>query len=146
MTRLGPVQLAKRYRCLQILQLRANDTIRYPLAALQILFMSITIRAIYGMVKFEGELRFVHLNNTYGNVIFLIVLFKALGQVYENSTNLLLKEKGILGRAKWFRKFHRSCWPLKFEMAGLYFVDPGMSLTMGSFVVQNVVNMILVTS
>ena len=143
MTRMGPNRLSKSYRCLQVLQSRANETFKYPLAAIQVLFLSLTIRSIYGMVKMEGELRILHLNNTYGNVLFLVVLFKVLGKVYERSGATLLKQKSLMGRVKWFRRHHRSCWPLQFEVAGLYYVDPGMSLTMGSFVVQNVANMLI---
>ena len=140
---MGPIRLAKSYRCLQVLQSRANETFKYSLAAIKILFLSMTIRSIYGAVKMEGELRILHVNNTYANVGLLVVTFKVLGKVYQKSGDALLKQKRLMGRVKWFRKYYRSCRPLKFEVAGLYFVDLGMSLTMGSFVVQNVANMLI---
>ena len=90
------------------------------------------------------EIRLLNGNCGVLGAIFLGVLFKAYGQVFEKSGEVLqLPRQMAFIEAKWFESFHRSCWPLKFDIAGLYFVDMGMSLTMGSFVAQNVANMLL---
>ena len=143
MTSLDLVQLATRYRSLQILQSRANRTFRYPLAAVKLLLLLLMIRFIYGMVKMDGPLRLLNLNNTIGNLVFLLVTFRALGQIYEKSGYMLLKHRRLIRGNKWFRRFLWSCWPLRFEIANLYFVDPPMSLTMGSFILENVANMLM---
>ena len=138
-------QWAVRYRCLQLLQKNSNDTLKYILAALKILFLLGTIRCIYGIIKMNGYLRVFNLSVAAGYVGFLIVFFKALGEVYDKSEKVLLKQRSM-PHDKWFRRFLLSCKPLKFEVAGLYFVDPPMSLTMGSFVIQNVANMLILKS
>ena len=143
MTGLDLSQLANKYRSLQILQSRANRTFRYPLAAVKVLFLLLMIRFIYAMVKMDGPVQILNLNNTIGNLVFLVVAFRALGQVYAKSVDVFLQQKHLVGGNKWFRRFLRSCWPLRFEIANLYFVDPPMSLTMGSFILENVANMLM---
>ena len=142
MTTAGPMQFAETYRCLQLLQKRANDVLKLPLATIKVLFLLGTIRCTYGVVKTSGLVRMFNLNAAIGFDVFLAVTFKALGEVYEKSKDVLIRERKMLND-KWFRRFHRSFWPLKFEVGGLYFVDPLMSLTMGSFVVLNVTNLLI---
>ena len=141
-TVLSPLQWARRYRCMQLLQQKANEMFRHSFAALKVLFLLATIRCLYGLVRMNGFMRVLTGNSALGYVVFLVVFFKALGGVLDQSEKLLLKRRNNINN-KWFKRFHRSCWPLKFEIAGLYFVDPPMSLTMGSFVIQNVVNMLI---
>ena len=95
-----------------------------------------------GVVKTDGYIRIFNLNTTIGTVIFLSVFFQALGKVYEESTEVLAERKYLVND-KWIRRFHRSCRPLNIQVPGMYFVDLQMSLTMGSFVIQNVVNMLI---
>ena len=137
------MELAKKYRTLQILQSRANGTFRYPLAAVKVLFLLATIRCIYGVVKMEGPLRIASLNGAIGYLVYLTVAFRALGKVYGKSEEVLVKQKSLTGEDKCFRRFIRSCRPLRFEIAHLYFVDPPMTLTMNSFVLENVANMLM---
>ena len=92
--------------------------------------------------KTERELRLFNLNVVFLGITFLAVLFKTYGKVFEKSERVLLDRKVALGD-KWFRRFHRSCRPLTFEIGGLYFVDPGLSLTVGSFVAQSVAGMLI---
>ena len=115
------------------------------LAAFQVLVLSVTIRSLYGVVRMpSAEMRLLNGNCGVLGATFLGVLFKAYGDVYEQSGEVLrLPRKMAFIEAKWFKCFQRSCWPLKFEIAGFYFADIGMSLTMGSFVAQNVANMLL---
>ena len=128
-----------------LLQEKANEMIKYPLAILQAVVLLLTIRCIYGFVTMDGYMRVFSLNCAIGYVISLAVGFKAFGQVYEKSEEVLSHKRTQLG-GKWFRRFHRSCRPLKIQVAGLYFVDPPMCLTMGSFVIQNVANMLVLKS
>ena len=143
MERLGAIELGKKYRTLQLLQSRANGTFRYTLAAGKVLFLLATIRCIYGVVKMDGLLQIFNFNCAIGCLIFLTLTFRALGQVFAESENRLMAQKRVMGRDKWFRRFLRSCRPLRFEIAHLYSVDPLMSLTMGSFVLQNVANLLM---
>ena len=76
----------------------------------------------------------LNLNYAIGLVVFLGVTFKALGKMYDTSEEVL-----------WFRRFHRSCPPLKIQVAGMYFVDLPMTLTMGSFVIENVANILILS-
>ena len=142
MAALNTTQFAKRYRCLQLLEQKANEIIKYPLAILQTVVLLLTIRCIYGFVTMEGYLRVFSLNCSIGYIIFLAVGFRAFGQVYETSQDVLCQKRKQVGD-KWFRRLHRSCRPLKIQVAGMYFVDLPMSLTMGSFVIENVVNMLI---
>ena len=145
MTALQAVEFAQRYRCLLLLQERANEIIKYPLAILQTVMLLVTIRCIYGFVTMDGFMRVFALNCAINYVIFLAVSFKAFAQVYEMSQEVLSHKRKQLGD-KWFRRFHRSCGALKIQVAGLYFVDLSMCLTMGSFVIENVVNMLILKS
>ena len=79
-----------------------------------------------------------------GLVVFLGVTFKALGKIYDTSEQALYRNRKQLDE-KWFRRFHRSCPPLKIQVAGMYFVDLPMTLTMGSFVIENVANMLILS-
>ena len=90
----------------------------------------------------NGYIRIFNLNVAIGYVVSLAVLFRALGEVYDKSGKVLLQRKNML-HDKWFRVFLRSCRPLKFVVAGLYFVEPPVSLTMGSFVLQNLANLLI---
>lgn len=135
---------ARNFRCLQLLQSRANETCSRMIGAVKVLFVSVLIRSIYGAIKMEGITRLLSLSAAMFSIGFLGVLFKVYGQVWAGSRAVLMaRRKGIPREEKWFRAFHRSCQPLKFDIAGLYFVDPGMSLTLGSFVVQNMANLLI---
>ena len=138
----GTAKWARRYRYLQLLQTKANEIFGYPLASIKVLFLLGAIRLIYGVVKLNGYIRICNLNAAVGYLIFLTVAFKALGEVYERSVKELLQH-GEMMSDKWFRRLRRSCPPLKFQVAGMYFVDSPMSLAMGSFVIQNVANMLI---
>ena len=111
------------------------------------LFVSVIIRCIYGVVKNnEGVIRLFNLNISVLGVGFLAVLFRAYGQVWEASRKTLERRKFVLQQrqdAKWFKAFHRSCQPLRFEIGGLYYADPGMSLTLALFASQNVANLLI---
>ena len=144
--RLEAVELDIKYRSLQMLQSRANDTFRYMLATVKVLFLLLAIRCIYGVVKMNGILQILNLNCTIGLLVFLTFTFRALGQVFAESQSVLMTQKSFRGGDKWFRRFLRSCRPLRFEIARLYFVDPPMSLTMGSFVLENVANLLLLAA
>ena len=115
----------------------------YPLACLKVISLLAIIRAIYGVVKMNGYIRIVNLNVAFSDTYFLWVTFKALGQMYVQSNEVLVQQKRRMGD-KWFRRFHRSCPPLKFQVAGLYFADPPMCLTAGYFVLENVANMLMI--
>ena len=84
----------------------------------------------------DGAIRAINLNGASGFIAFLAVFFKALGQVYEESRRVLHQQRNLVAGDKWFRRFRQSGRPIKFEAAGMYFVDPPMSLTMASFVAQ----------
>ena len=144
LTMLGPLQWARRYRCIQLLHNRANETLMYPLATLKCLCLLASIRCLYGVVRMNGYMRLLNGTRAVCYVGFLIVFFRSLGQVFDLSEQVLAQRRRSRGD-KWLKRFHRSCWPLKFEIGGLYFADPPMSLTMGSFVVQNVVNMLMLS-
>ena len=118
---------------------------KYPLAIVKTVALLVTIRFIYGFVKMDGYMRVFCLNCAIGYTISLAIGFKALGQLYEESQKMLCHKRKQRGN-KWFRRFHKSCRPLKIRVAGLYFVDPPMALTMGSFVIQNVANMLVLKS
>ena len=97
-----------------------------------------------GVVRTDGYIQLLNLNSTVGLAVFLAVAFKALGQIYEKSTEVLSERKYLM-KDKWSKGFHRSCRPLKVLVAGMYFVDVPMSLTVGSFVIENVGNALILT-
>ena len=138
----GPSKWARRYRCLQVLQKGTNETVKFPLAALKTLYLLGVIRCIYGVIKMDGFIRVINFNCAVGFLVFLTVAFKALGEIYEKSEEALAQQKKML-KNRWFRRFHRSCWPLKMQVAGMYFIDSPMSLTMYSFIIINVANMLI---
>ena len=146
MRRLEADELDTKYRTLQILQSRANGRFRYMLAAVKVLFLLLAIRCIYGAVKMRGILQILNLNSIAGLLVFLTFTFWALGQVFAKSQSALMTQKSVRGGDKWFRRFLQSCRPLRFEIAHLYFVDPLMSLTMGSFVLENVANLLILAA
>ena len=84
-----PLKWAGRYRCMQLLQQRANEILKYPFAALKVLFLLVTIRCLYGLVQMTGYMRVFSGNTTLGYVIFLAVFFRALGQVFRLSEQVL---------------------------------------------------------
>ena len=133
---------ANKYRCLQLMQARANERFKHMLASLKVLFLSVLIRSMYGVVKIDGALRLFNLNVAILGDGFLGVLLKTYGKVFEESERALLDRKVAIGDRR-FRRFHQSCRPLTFEIGGLYFVDRGLSLTVGSFVAQSVAGMLI---
>ena len=94
----------------------------------------------------EGLLQVMNVNGAVGFLVFLIFTFRALGQVFAESGSVLMTQKSFAGGEKWLRRFLRSCRPLRFEIAHLYFVDPPMTLTMGDFVLQSLGNLLMVDS
>ena len=138
--------LAKDLRCLQLLQSRANESWGYMIGMVKALFILTTIRCIYGAVKMNGIIQLFSVNVAVLGVGFLAMVFRLYGDVWEASRDTLQRRKFVLPErrnAKWFRAFHRSCQPLRFEIAGLYYADPGMSLTLGLFAAQNVANLLI---
>lgn len=140
------MQLRKTYRTLTLLQSRTNGRFRYALTSTKVLFLLVSIRCIYGVVKMTGLLQIFNLSCAVGDLFFLTFTFRALGQVFAESQGVLVTQKSFTGGDKWLRRFLRSCRPLRFEIAHLYFVDPPMTLTMGSFVLENVANLLMLDS
>ena len=70
------MDLSMRYRCLQLLQVRANGIFKLTLATIKVLFMSGLIRSLYGIARTEGELRLLNLNVAFLTTAYLAVLFK----------------------------------------------------------------------
>ena len=74
--------------------------------------------------------------------LYLQLAFRALGNIHETSTEALNAARGM-NRDPWFRRFMRSCKPLKVDVAGLYYVDRGMPLTLAAIILESTVNLLI---
>ncbi|CAG7833473.1 unnamed protein product, partial [Allacma fusca] len=72
------------------------------------------------------------------------VVFTILGRFNEYSKEALLSRKRHSGNA-WFRKNLLSLLPLKIYIGELYFADRGLVLTLFSIILENSVNLLMVT-
>ena len=141
---ISTTKFTETYRCLQFLEQQLNAVFKYPLAAFKSIHILAVIRCMCTVAKTNGYIRAFSLKNAIAIVVFLTVTFKALGQVYEESQEVLRQKRSLLGD-KWFRRFHRSCRPLKIQVGGMYFAELGMCLTMRSFVIENVANILILS-
>ena len=94
---MGAVELRKKYRTLQLLQSRTNDRFTYGLASTKVLFLLVSIRCIYGVLKMNGLLQIMNLNGAMGFLVFLMFTFRALGQVFAESQSVLMTQKSFRG-------------------------------------------------
>ena len=133
----------KRYRCLQLLQSRANTTFSLLVATHQALFVLATIRNIYGALNAGGYASVIHLCSSLGAITYLFVAFKTLGRVHVKSQAVLMTWRNSR-QDEYARRVSRSLRPLRFEVWTLYYVDPGMVLTMGMFIIEKTVSLLLV--
>ena len=77
----------------------------------------------------------------------LQLAFRALGGIHETLAETLSTARFMRGNP-WFRRFVvknfiRSCAPLRFNVAGFYYVDKGMSLTIAAIILENTVNLLI---
>ena len=91
---------------MQLLQKKANEILTHPFAAVKVLFLLATIRCLYGLVRMHGYMRVLSGNSALCYTVFLIVLFKALGDGFALSETALVQQKENNG--EWFKRFHRS--------------------------------------
>ena len=90
-------QFAHKYRCLQFLEQQLNAVFKYPLATFKIIHLLVIIRCMCGVVKTDGYIRAYCLNCTISIIVWLIVTFNALGQVYEKSKKSAAQEEKPAG-------------------------------------------------
>ena len=119
-----------KYRCLQLLQARANTTFSITLAAHQGLLVLNIILNIYGALRVGGYGSIVHFCSGLAATVYLFVEFQALGRVHVKSQTVLNAWQNSRKDA-YVRQVSHSFRPLRFQIGKLYFVDPGMVLTMG---------------
>ena len=134
--------IAWRYRTLQLLQSRFNDTYSWPLAITKALSLLTILRTIHGTITKEGVFQIHQLFCSITHLGNVSVMFKAMSQVNEESRATLSAFKSKRGDA-WFRRFQRSCPDLRVEIGGMYYADRGMNLTMYTFIVEQSVNILI---
>ena len=143
-----PAQLEKVasvYRRQQVLQAMANDVFVLSVPGQQVLFVLLCFRVTAGAFMMTGAVKVRMLIGAACNWIYLRGTFGTLGRVYDTSTEAVNSWKDQ-GRMKWFRKFQRSCRrSLRVEMAGFYFVDTNMIITMFSIIVDGTISLLLTT-
>ena len=100
------------------------------------------IRSIYGALKGEGLVRVLQGVVGFCAWLYLQLAFRALGSIHETSDQALRMGRRMNGNS-WFRRFLRSCKPLKVTVGGLYYVDRGMPLTLAAIILESTVNLLI---
>ena len=127
---------------MQILDTKFDTGVGPALAGHKILFVLMIIRSMYGALTQNGELRILQAIVGFSAWLYLQMAFKMIGSVYESCEDMLPAWKKF-GKDPWFRRFLKSCRKQRVEVAGLYYVDGKMSLTMAAIVVESTVNMLI---
>ena len=130
------------YHALEILRVKHGAALGPPIAAHKIPFALVIIRGIYGALKGEGLVRI--LQGVVGGSawLYLHLAFRALGSIHDTSDEALRVSRRMNGNS-WFRRFLRSCKPLKVSVGGLYYVDKGMPLTLAGIILESTVNLLI---
>ena len=137
------LKFSKLYRTLEVLHIHHGIAFGPPIVAHKIPFVLMAIRSLYGALRGEGILRVLQAVMGFSTWLYLYLAFSALGAVHETSSDALQKWSGFRGGNPWFRRFWRSCRPLRFNVAGFYYVDKGMPLTLSVHIVESTVDMVL---
>lgn len=139
-----PRNRAATYRELQVLLSTVNYTFAYVLPGHKLLFMLLTIRAVYMMVKFPGLPRLLGILLVAALGTYLGLIFTFLARFYEYSRETLFSWRSPqAGQDQWSLKCRRSFRPMKVEIGGFYYVDFGIVLTMFSIIIDYSVNLLL---
>ena len=127
---------------MQILYTKFDTGVGPVLAGHKILFVLMIIRSMYGALTQAGELRILQAIVGFSAWLYLQLAFKTIGNVYESCEEMLPAWKKF-GKDPWFRRFLKSCRKQRVEVAGFYYVDRKMSLTLAAIILENAVNMMI---
>ena len=133
---------AKMYRGMQILLQKFDSAIGPPLAAHKVIFGLMIIRSMYGALTQSGEVRILQAIIGTSGWLYLQMAFKNIGSVSQGCEEMLFAWKPM-GKDPWFGRFLKSCKQLRVGIAGLYYVDKQMSLTLASIILDRIVNMLI---
>ena len=139
------VKDALAYRKLQVVQIMATDAVSIVLQVQQFLCIILIMRSLYGALVVDGPERGRMIVGIIAHFGFLRGVFKAVAEVYGNSDQVLASWS-IHGRDKWFKRFRMSCRALKIDIAGLYYVDHSLMLTMCAIILDGTVNLLVTGS
>ena len=134
-------KFAKTYRSLQALHIKFELSFGALVAAHKIIFILMIIRSMYGAFAGTGEVRILQAIVGTRTWFYLQTAFKLIGGVHQTCTDMLLAWRRV--RDPWFTRFLKSCRVVKVEIAGLYYVDKKLSLTLAAIILENIVNMLI---
>ena len=136
-------RFVRTYRGMQILLHKFDSAIGPPLAGHKVLFVMLIVRSMYGaLTQNGGEVRILQALVGSSAWLYLQMAFKIIGSIYEGCEDMLPEWKQ-LGKDPWFGRFLKSCKKLRVSVAGLYYVDRKMSLTLAAIILENTVNMMI---
>ncbi|CAG7659417.1 unnamed protein product [Allacma fusca] len=131
-------QIKRYYSVLSVLQNYTNAvfgiwTIQTAITTV----VGVIINAFLAIIFFKSR---SYVIATIGCIV-ILMLFKNLGQLFEESRETFLSWKKITQPE--FRKFHRSCRPLRVSVGSFYFADKSLMLTLLTIIVTHSANLIL---
>ena len=127
---------------MQILLQKFDSALGPPLAGHKVLFALMIIRSMYGALTQSGEVRILQAIVGSSAWFYLQMAFQTIGNVSEGSEEMLFAWKP-LGIDPWFGRFLKSCRLMRVGIAGFYYVDKQMSLTLAAIILDGTVNMLI---
>lgn len=105
----------------------------------------------YTLLRFFGKvsmaLYIMQFQIVLNGMIIVLTEFKSAGDVHDGSVNLLKTWVNSVGKDKKTMKLSkrrlRSCWPLKVKIGPINYFETGTPAEIGSFCVEQVINLIL---
>ena len=130
-------------RTLQVLQSNYNDVMRWCLWAVEVILTTMVVFGVCGSVWTEGagaiRIFLVAMLSFY----VLVTVWKGLGDVYQNSVEVLATWSQQEGNSLLLRKFIRSTRPVRVEIGSYFYADRSMVLTLLDIITQNTFSLLL---
>ena len=128
-------------RTLQVLQCNYNDLMRWYLCTLEVFVITSAVFGICGSVWAEGAVAVRIFLVAMLCLYVLVTVWKGLGDVYENSVEVLARWRYHHGVH--FRKFLRSTRPVRVEIGSYFYADRTLVLTLLNIIAVNTFNVLL---
>ena len=141
-TRGNYYQYTRQHRALDVLQ--ANFAQLYPtyMLGIEVFIVSTVVLNLYMAVEFHAVRPLILAVGCAGAFCWGYGVFSS---VHETSKSIMeaWSRSEHVQRSIWFRKFLRSCKPIRIPVGSLFYIDRGLVLTVMSIMVQSAASLIL---
>ena len=136
------LQYALQHRALQVLQ--ANFSQLYPtyLLAIELYALSIVVVNLYMAVQFHSVPALILAVGHVAAYCWGMGEFAAVHETCVSSMEAWSRSKHV-ERNIWFRKFLRSCKPVRIPLSSFFYIDRGFVLTVMSIMIDSTANLII---